>query len=220
MSQRRHTVWVKDAVVVSLALVCLGCDASFPTSAGAFDAPATRVGFEILLAPQPTLVPTGSLVQLFAYTVDSATGYQYVSQAAWTSSDPSVLRREGAFGTSWRAVAPGSVEVTATFEGAVSSVFVTVVSPQFPYLEIRGLGIPTIGGPVPLGVWINSGPGNSRQVSDATWTSSNTQVATVSAVGVVTGVNIGTAEITAFSGGLSASYRVSVLPRPLRGPGS
>ena len=209
------------SAAVWLALVGAGCNASFPTSPEAFDAPATRVGFEVLFVPQPSLVLTGSLVQFLAYTVDSATAYQYVAQAAWTSSDPSVLRREGAFETSWRAVSPGVVEVTATFEGAVSSVFVTVVSPQFPYLELRGLAIPTIGRALPpLEVWINSGPNNSRQVSDATWTSSNTRVATVSASGVVTGINIGTAEITASSGGLSASYRLSVLPRPLRGPGS
>lgn len=209
------------SAAVWLALVGSGCNASFPTSPGTSDAAVTRVGFEILFLPQPNLVLTGSLVQFLAYTVDSATAYQYVAQAAWTSSDPSVLRREGAFGTAWRALSPGLVEVTATFEGAVSSVFVTVVSPQFPYLELRGLATPTIGRPLPpLGVWINSGPSNSRQVSDATWTSSNTQVATVSALGVVTGVNVGTAEITASSGGLSASYRLSVLPRPLRGPGS
>src|SRR5262245_47102059 len=204
------------AAAVWLALVGSGCNASFPTSPSAFNTPATRVGLDIFVFPHPSPVLTGSLVQLAAYTVDSATAYQVV-QAAWTSSDPSVLRREGTFGTSWRAVSPGFVEVTATFEGVVSSIFVTVVSPQFPYLELRGLATTTVGRTSgPLGVWINSGPSISRQVSDATWTSSNTQVATVSALGVVTGVNVGTTEITASSGGLSVSYRLSVVPWPLR----
>ncbi len=203
------------ATVVWLALAGSGCNASFPTSPSVFNAPATRVGLDIFALPHPSPVPTGSLLSLGAYSVDTASVYQPVG-AAWTSSNPSVLTRQG---TLWRAMSPGLAEVTATFEGTVSSIFVTVVSQQFPYLEIRGLAIATAGRPsmVPLSVWIHNGPNDSSPVTTATtWTSSNPQVVTVSPLGAVTGVSVGTAEITASSGALSVTYRQSVLPRRLR----
>jgi len=202
------------SAAVWLALIGAGCNASFPASPSAFNAPATRVGLEIFAFPHPSPVPTGSLLSFGAYTADTASVYQPVA-ATMTSSNPSVLAREGA---SWRAVSPGSVEVTATFEGAVSSIFVTVGSPQFPYLEIRGLASAIAGrtSGVPLSAWIHNGPNDSPVVAAATWTSSNPQVATISSLGAVTGVSIGMTEITASSGALSVSYRWSTLPRRLR----
>lgn len=52
----------------------------------------------------------------------------------------------------------------------------------------------------------------------ATWTSSNTSVATVSSYGTVTAVSSGTATITATYGSLSGSVTITVEPEPFKPP--
>ena len=83
--------------------------------------------------------------------------------------------------------------------GATASVFTSVaVSPSTP-------GV-TVGATTPLAASARDQDGNALAgVAAATWTSSNTAVATVDASGVVTGVAAGTATITAsmVSGGLT-----------------
>ena len=88
---------------------------------------------------------------------------------------------------------------TVVVQGATASVFTSVaVSPSTP-------GV-TVGATTPLAASARDQDGNALAgVAAATWTSSNTAVATVDASGVVTGVAAGTATITAsmVSGGLT-----------------
>ena len=60
-------------------------------------------------------------------------------------------------------------------------------------------------------------PENATEVTDVTWESSNTQVATVDANGTVTGIAAGTVTITARMGQLSDSVDITVIEVPLEG---
>jgi len=76
------------------------------------------------------------------------------------------------------------------------------VSPQSPSVALGGTTQLTAKG-------VNN-DGSSATLSNVNWSSSNTQVATVSASGLVTGVSAGSSTITASSGTVSGSTTVTV----------
>ncbi|HXZ80502.1 MAG TPA: Ig-like domain-containing protein [Terriglobales bacterium] len=57
--------------------------------------------------------------------------------------------------------------------------------------------------------------GQTKTLSDITWTSSNLQVVTISSTGLATAVATGSATISATSGGITGSTTVSVVSSPL-----
>ena len=71
---------------------------------------------------------------------------------------------------------------------------------------------PTVGATAPFSATANLSNGTSQAVtSQATWNSSNTSVATVSNTGLVTGVGVGIADITATYQGASGTAHASVV---------
>ncbi|MBK7832773.1 MAG: Ig-like domain-containing protein [Gemmatimonadetes bacterium] len=116
------------------------------------------------------------------------------------------------------AVAPGTATVTATSEGVSGTSPPLTVSPVPVASVTASLGATT------LRVWqttvgvatVRDAQGSPLTGRLVTWTSSNSTVATVDSVGVVTGISPGIATLTATSEGKSGSTPViTVIPVPV-----
>lgn len=111
----------------------------------------------------------------------------------------------------------GEVTVGAIVGGTAGFTTFMVKAPGVKTIEISPLKKPLVaGGSVVLDSVSRIASGNPRTGVPINWTSSNVQVATVDAGGVVTGVGPGTAIITATSGTAKATTSISVVKNNLR----
>ena len=173
--------------------------------------PAPATPTTITVSPASvTLQSLGDTVRMTA-TVKDQYGQTIPDMAVtWSSSDPAVGNVDVASGLV-RAVANGSVTITATAWSVSGSAAVTVdqaaaeilldratdtISASVDTLRLSARAFDANGHAVPLAVF--------------TWSSSDTLVATVSQEGLVTGVSAGQAEITAASGSATATALVTV----------
>ena len=150
---------------------------------------------------------------LFAVHGDGVYEKLGLSQVSWQSSNPAVIALQTPdFGT-WRAVAPGTAVLTATYQGLSDSISQEVRSgrPSFPYLEISATRAPTeVLRSEQLRALLHESPSSFPDVTaQAAWSSSNPLVATVTA-GFMTATGVGTARITATYQGYTASFVFSV----------
>jgi uncharacterized protein YjdB len=111
------------------------------------------------------------------------------------------------------ALTPGSANILATSEdhtgSAVVTVIVATVASVTVSLQSSTVGV---GRTTQAAATTRDSNGNVITGRSVTWSSSNASVATVSALGKVTGVTAGSANITATSEGRSASAIVTVAP--------
>src|SRR5207245_705560 len=112
--------------------------------------------------------------------------------------------------------AVGSATITATSEGQSASATITVAN--LPVASV--LVSPTapnayVGGSVQLTATPKDANGNPLSGRAVSWTTSNSAVATVSAGGLVTGLVVGSATITATSEGQSGTAAVTVSTVPV-----
>ncbi|GFO53370.1 hypothetical protein GMSM_03770 [Geomonas sp. Red276] len=162
--------------------------------------PATQVG----------IVGTTQQFRATATLTNGAT-QDVTSQVTWSSSNPSLATVASTGVTSALAVGPVTVTATSgTVSGSATLNVVTVTSLAIaPLASTADLGTPvqfTATGTLSNG-------GTSDITTLVTWGSSDQTVATVNTVGAVTGVNAGTATITAsFPGVAGASTTLTVLP--------
>ena len=128
----------------------------------------------------------------------------------WVSSNPAVATVSS--GGLVTALSDGNTTITASAVdgGASDSVNISVVSQSLTDLDVPSTGVIVLPGSyqVPLSFT----PANATNLA-VTWRSANTNIASVNASGLVTGVSAGTTTITATAadGGLTASIIVSVL---------
>lgn len=109
------------------------------------------------------------------------------------------------------AVAPGVAVVVALVDGATAYVTVTVAEPAVATIVLSPID-PAIdaGSTVQLQATLRDVSGNVLTGRQVTWTSDDETVAFVSSTGLVLGLKAGTTGITATSGGVSVSIRVTV----------
>src|SRR6185437_8248036 len=141
----------------------------------------------------------------------------------WTTSNSSVAKvtpsSSGSTATI-SALAAGSASITAAANGskAAVSVVVTLVPVATVSVSPSSLSL-TVGQTGTFTSTARDSTGGTLTGRTATWTSSNTGVATVSSGGVVTAVAAGTATITATVDGKSGTGSVSVAaPAPVTSP--
>ena len=129
----------------------------------------------------------------------------------WTSSNTKVASVSGGRVT---AKAPGTATITATSKtGKKATYKVTVKSPITKVsLNITGKTITAGDG---FGITVSYAPATTTDSKTVTWTSSNTKVATVKN-GYITGLNAGTAVITAKMGTKTATCKVTVKARTIK----
>ncbi|HTW75627.1 MAG TPA: PilC/PilY family type IV pilus protein [Steroidobacteraceae bacterium] len=183
--------------------------------------------------PPPTLVsitvtPANQTIDVGQTQQYTATGtysdgstLNLTAQVTWSSSDTGVATI--ASGGLASGVAAGSTTVTATLSSVSGSTTLTVVTPPPPppppTLEsiVVTPANPTIdvGAMQAFTATAHYSDGSTQNVtSSATWSSSDTAVATIASGGVATGVAVGTSTITATLSGISGSTTLTVQTPP------
>ncbi|HLJ76566.1 MAG TPA: Ig-like domain-containing protein [Acidobacteriaceae bacterium] len=159
----------------------------------------------------PSSVGLGATVQYTAQGVYSDQSTQPVtSQLSWHTSDSTVatITASGML----TAQKQGSVTVTATVGSIAGNLSVTVTAPVLASIRVNPSSFSIAAGQTKQlaasGVYTD---GSVQDVtSQATWSSSATNVVTVSATGLATGVSQGTATITAAVGSISGTSNATV----------
>ncbi|HJR63395.1 MAG TPA: Ig-like domain-containing protein [Gemmatimonadaceae bacterium] len=113
------------------------------------------------------------------------------------------------------ALLPGSATITATAQGVEGTATVTVNPFPVGSVSVDPTSATVfIGRTTQLTATVRNTQGEVMTGQAVTWSSSNSNVATVSTSGLVTGVASGTATITATSGGRSGTSAITVTPVP------
>ncbi len=207
--------------LVALLLASLGltgCGGTNPPS----QARVNQTVVSIAVSPGSATLNPGVAQQFTALAKYSdGTQADVTKSAGWTTSNTSVATV--ATGGLLTAVAAGSVTVSASFDNISGTAAVTVATGK----TLSSIAI------TPANVTLNAGAtqqltatgtfSDGSQINEtgsATWTSSNSAVATVSAAGLLTAVAAGTATVTATVAAVSGSDAVTVgTPPPPPPPG-
>jgi trimeric autotransporter adhesin len=167
----------------------------------------------VTVQPQGPTILQGTSVQMSAVVRDANDNVVTDRVVTWSSSSPSQA------GVSPSGIvtglAPGTVTITATSEGKSGTSSVTVRSVPVGSVTVapQSASIRT-GKTATFVATVKDSLGNVVTNRVVTWASSNSGVATVDA-GVVTGVAVGTATITATSEGKSGTATINVTAIPV-----
>jgi uncharacterized protein YjdB len=177
----------------------------------------------ITITPVNQTIPTGWHLQFSATGTFSDSSTQDISTSVTWSSDNSGVAKFGAPGSSIGVVlgvSKGTANVTAAFNSVTKTTSLAVSSATLNSISISASKANPIiapGATMPfnaVGKWTD---GSTQNVNVyATWSSSDTMVATVGVSGVVTGQATGTAKITAAVGSITASLSMIVEGSALR----
>ena len=192
---------------------------------------ATQVTVKVNLPPLTSIsvtpatgsVAEGSTFQFTATgTATDGSKSNQTAFATWTSSNntfATVQTTAQAEPGEATGVAAGTVTITASENGVSGTATLTVTPPPPPLLSIQVtplLEYTGVNSTVQFSATGTYGDGSTQNVSaSATWTSSDTSVATVESTGEVkagqaTGVSLGTSTITASLNGFSSSAALTV----------
>jgi WD40 repeat protein len=163
------------------------------------------------VSPATASIAAGTTVQLAA-ELKNGGGEPLTGRAVtWTTSSSGVATVSGTGLVT--AVGVGSATITAASEGKRGSAQITATASQGPVASVVVTpGTPTIasGGVVQLTATPKDANGQPLSGRAITWATSGAQVATVSSTGLVTGVAVGIATITATSEGQNGTATVTV----------
>ena len=188
-------------------------------------APPTPQVTQLDISPLSVTLQVGERLQLDV----AATGADGLAVATpgvrWESADPSVA---SVAADGWVAAhAPGTTQALAHAGFATASVVVTVraapavssspvEAPRATSLELEpGSGSLAVGDALPLAATVLDQRGRPMRGVTVRWSSSNAEVVTVSAAGVVRAVTEGSATVVAQHAGLSARTTLTVSPVPV-----
>jgi len=178
-------------------------------------APATSVK-TVEITPAKPDVSVGQKVKFTAVAKDEAGKVVNVTASTWFALPFDLAGADAAGNVSF--FSPGEVLVGALVGG--KPVFVKVMVKAGPVTRIDIEPVKTslvVGATTKLSGVARSSEGNPRNDAALTWTSSNSEVATVDAAGLVIGIAPGEAKITASSGSGSGSVSLTVVKSSLSG---
>ena len=198
---------VRTAIVLCLA--ALGCGGG---GGGGATGPAPIATISVDLAQSSIVI--GNTTFATATARDASSNVLFGRAMSW-SSDNSGVATVSVSGVV-NAVSDGTAGITAASEGRSGTATVTVVVPPVASVTVS-LASSTIaaGSTTQATVTTRDASGQVLTGRAVSWSSDNTQVATVSSAGVVTGVNAGSANITATSEGRSGTATVTVFVPPV-----
>ena len=166
------------------------------------------------LSPAALTLAPGEMRTVTAQ-VRSGTTTSPANGATWTSSDDAVLSvsTTGDGKAALQAIAPGTAIVTTKLRDASASLTVTVAraSASLTRIELTPAS-PTlaIGTTLQLSATGIFSDGTTAALTDATWSSADEAILTVSSSGLVTALSGGTVQVTASKSGVSATLAVTV----------
>lgn len=173
----------------------------------------------VALSASKTSAEVNEVIGLsLAMLYSNSTQLPAVGDVSWNSSNPAVISTSGKTGAAINltALSTGTVTITASNGGYSNSITLEVVPPSNPITALTIVGRANVrllaGEKHQLALVATAANGLQGMTSRVIWTSSNPQVATVSASGLVTaGTSAGTTTIAALYGDLSTSYTVTGL---------
>jgi uncharacterized protein YjdB len=165
----------------------------------------------IAITPENASVPAGTAQQFTATgSYSDGTTYDISTQITWasTTAATATITAQGLA----TAVAAGTTNISATLGSIQDTTTLTVTSVTLSSVMVSPTtASKVVGTTQQLTATCTYSDGTSRDMtSQATWSSSNTGVATVSTSGLVTAVSAGSASITASNGGKSGSASIEV----------
>lgn len=167
----------------------------------------------IALEPEAVVVSVGALAPLTAVVAD-ASGNSIALPVVWSSSDTNVARVSAAGVVTARAI--GDATIAATSQGVSATAIVTVSPQSVASVRITPTAASVrVGGTARLSAEALSASGDVLSDRSIVWSSSNANVASVDASGVVTGKVPGAVTITATSEGRTGSAAVTVTLFPV-----
>jgi hypothetical protein len=182
-----------------LVVACGGGDSSGPKQA--------TVASVTLSQPSQTLF-VGTTLVVTATPKDGSGNSLTGRPATWTSSNSSIASVTNG---SITALSPGSATITATVEGKTATIEITVQLAPVASVSVTPVATSVlVGGTTQLTATVKDANGNVLTGRTVTWSSSDESKVRVSATGVVTGVALGSATITATSEGKSGTSTVYV----------
>ena len=158
------------------------------------------------------LTALGATVQLSAEVRDQ-NGQVMVVTVTWASNNTSVAT----VGTSGLVTAAGNgtATITATAGAVSGSATVTVAQQVSAVVVTPDTGVVLPGTTLQLAAEAQDANGNAVASSDFDWASSDTAVATVDATGLVSGIALGSVEVSATSSGVTGRAQLEVVePAP------
>jgi len=171
------------------------------------EAPPAPVVGDVRILDAPSVLPEGQTTPLGVRVFDQQ-GRTLPRQARWSSSDPAVAVVEA--GGLLRALAAGSVTITATVEGRTARVAVQVTPVVAEVVVTPATGEMRPGDALVLSASAQGRDGRALADRPISWRSSDEGVAVVSSVGRVTAVGLGSVVITATSDARAGTARIIV----------
>lgn len=185
---------------------------AFGKSATAQITVTARPVASVVVTPAVVSVQTGATTTLQARPLDSDGNALNGRTVTWATGNAAIATVNASGVVT--GVSPGATAITATVEGRVAQVAVTVTLPPVATVTVT----PTrdtlaVGGSRQFSVVVRDAGGAALTGRTIAWSSSNVAVATVSSTGSVAAVSPGTVTITATSEGRTGTATVVVLAR-------
>src|SRR6185437_8789470 len=167
----------------------------------------------VVVSPTALSIQPKQTAQLSA-SVRNSEGQSMSTTVSWSSGDPSLATVSGTGLVT--GVSTGTTTVTASAGKKKTKIKVTVAGVLAASVAIAPSSVSlTQGATAQLSTTVKDTSGNVLTGMIVTWSSSNTNVATVSSSGLVTALAAGNATITATAGGVSATASVAVQSLPV-----
>jgi uncharacterized protein YjdB len=172
----------------------------------------------VVISPQSSNLLVGQQQTLTAEVTDNSGNPIAGSTVTFASGTPGVATVTATGPLTATVTAIGSGQATITGTSGTKSGTATINVAIVPVASVTVTPTPdtvTLGGTVQLTATLKDSAGNTLTGRTVTWASLNAGIATVSATGLVTSVGVGTAGITATSGGKSGFAEVTVNQVPV-----